>query len=56
LIDCEKKVLTIKIEVSYGDFDCQWNTKMKTADIKKGFFNFSFGRFFFSFRSVHPVG
>jgi hypothetical protein len=50
-----KKVLTSKIEVSYADSACQWDAKMKTADVKKGYFNFSFGRFFFSFRSVHPV-
>jgi hypothetical protein len=28
--------------------------KMKTIYMTKGYF--SFGRFFFSFRSVHPVG
>lgn len=28
--------------------------KMKTTYMTKGYFNF--GRFFFSFRSVHPVG
>jgi len=49
-----KKVLTISFESIYLFAVVNGETEMNTIITTKGYFNF--GRFFFSFRSVHPAG